>query len=102
MADVKDDLYGGVPMHIALRQSEAGRFDDAWRMALRVPMRRRIALEYQSAVRQVQARQLANVSARVDAAKSVYERALLELAVAQTLLGRPYQGNFRAFRLDDD
>jgi hypothetical protein len=98
MADMKDDRYGGIPIYIALRQAEAGRFDDAWLMALRVPMRRRIELEYQLAVRQVQAGQLANVSARVDAAKSAHERAVLDLAIAQALLGRPYQGNFRRLR----
>jgi len=61
------------------------------KLVANVPLRQRIGTEYQMVVCEVRAGNVSDVAARPDSMKTPYERAMLELAIGQTLI---WQGVF--------
>ena len=86
--------------HVARRMALAGRSDQAWRLATAatVDAHSRMEAEYQLTVIAVAARQADAVAARLPGLPTANERALVELAVGQALMGKAYDGFFAAFR----
>jgi hypothetical protein len=98
----RDDDYGLFPAYIARREAAAGKWDEAWKLAASVPNLERIRLDYVLAVGEVKAGKESELLGRVDALKTPQERAMVDLATAQALLGREYFGQCRTFRTRDD
>jgi hypothetical protein len=103
-ADAKnpDIQYRSVAVLIARRLAAAGRVDEAWKLAGSLTPRYRVFAEYALAVEQTRAGRLDDLNARADAARTPQERALIDLAVSQTLAGKPYAGMLKVYRPNDD
>jgi hypothetical protein len=97
-----DDTYGNLAAHIARREADGGKFDDAWKLIARVPPGDRVRSEYAMAVREVQAGRESAMADRVKSLSTPQEKAMVELAVGQTLVGKEFFGDLRAYRPKDE
>jgi hypothetical protein len=89
--------YGTLHVDVATALAHMGRFDDAWKLAGQTATLGRIRLDYRLAVLEMQTHHETEAAARVDGLKSPYEKAVVELAIAQAMTGKPYTGYFRVF-----
>jgi hypothetical protein len=83
---------------ISRRQSNAGKFDDAWQTIAPMPMRTRMLAEYYIIVEQTRTGQTTGLAERIDAMPNPNERALANLAAAGALMGNPYAGALRMYK----
>ena len=100
LAEFHNDEFGLLASYIARHEAAARRYNDALKLVANVPLRQRIGTEYQMVVCEVRAGNVSDVAARPDSMKTPYERAMLELAIGQTLIGKEYFGQFRSWMPD--
>ncbi len=93
-----DDEYGGLHADVARAMAHAGRWDDAWNMAAKIPSINRPRVEYLFAVMEVAAHREGDLSGRIGGLKTPYDKALVELAAGQAMTGKTYQESFRMFK----
>jgi hypothetical protein len=97
-----DEEYGPLHVTVGWALAKAGRFDEAWKLSAKTATGGRIMLEYRLTVAEVGAHREKQVAARVNGLPSAYEKAMVELAIAQAMTDQTYRGDFRVFRARDE